>query len=71
MEKGTVDMEPRLQLLMMGGNVTRVRVDTRFNRSIKSIIEPAHSKDPFRRKGHVRGRIAHTGVNSTAVFKQW
>jgi hypothetical protein len=65
MEKGTVDIEPRLQLLMMGGNVTR------FNRSIKSIIESAHSKDPFRRKGHVRGRIAHTGVNSTAVFKQW
>jgi hypothetical protein len=29
MEKGTVDMELRLQLLMMGGNVTRVSVSTR------------------------------------------
>jgi hypothetical protein len=68
MEKGTVDMEPRLQLLMMGGNVTRVRVDTRFNRSIKSIIESAHSKDPFETKRScARQNCAYWGQQHCSV----
>jgi hypothetical protein len=72
MAKGKIDvvMSPAE---IMGGNVTRVsflHVNTRFKRSIKSIIGTEHSKNPSRREAHVLISLKSMGILEPAALQR-
>jgi len=72
MDKGKDDTEPRLQLLMVGGNVTRVAVSTRDltdPSNPSSILHTVH-KDPSRREANVLSRLLLLGILRPATLQR-